>query len=303
MKRRKKWTLRRILSLGLALLMIVGAVAGIAALTKRLTADQKTISPTFQRGGIDARTGIEIKTNSSLYSEPFEAKGLAIELDFDAHLSYQIFWYKEDGTFLVAEPASTKNDSWYAPAYCKARIVITPLWNELDDDDGEISWYEVWSYSSKITIRVDKDQDIKRKDFGDAISLTDTFFTKVPNSAYDPGRDTFINSSSSTDQYDDSWGDGCTTYWFTNKGTMSLLYLDCVPVDVQTLHIYLISKEGKVGHYYSGDVGNNKTKDDLPTRDNPLFIPPEASVYIFFDTDARVEGIGTYEAILQVYMY
>ena len=279
MKRRKKWTLRRILSLGLAVLMIVGAVAGIAAVTKRLTADQKTISPTFERGCIDANTGKAVETNSSLYTpEAFPAKGLEIQLDFDAHLSYQIFWYDEYGTFKYCTDVMTQGGEWYTPVNCQARLVITPLWNELDDDDGEIAWYEKWTYTSGIEILVDKDQTVPRNKYKE-YSLNDTdMFTHKTDKYYDPG----VNK--------DLWpeAEGVHFYiWANDEGRYSALFLESKEDAVlQNLQIVVLLHDDTVVQYYYDGVGkyiNGKPCGGVPTYEDPLAVPKGASVYFLVD--------------------
>ena len=290
MKRRKKWTLRRVLSLGLAVLMIVGAVAGIAALTKSLTADQKTISPTFQRGEIDVKTGEQKESNSSLYSDPFDAKGLTIELDFDAKLSYRVFWYeKETGNFNYCTESLTQGAKLYAPAECEARIVLTPLWDKLEDDDNEISWYEVWSYSSKITILVDKDQDVLSKEYA-KYKLTDNRIFTVTAGAYDPG----YKDQGGFNTTDD-WAARCTTYSFKNRNSMvSSMYLDLEEgVDVQECRIVLITWDNVVHEYYSGG-GYQPNTDVLPTADRPLFVANDTEVYIYFNGEVDVNDVRVF---------
>ena len=99
-KFKRKFSWRRLLSFGLAVLLIAGAIAGIWAIGKHVAEDKKTVSPSFDRGSIDAATGEMVKSNSALYSEPIDALGLEVELDFDAKISYRVFWYDADGDYV-----------------------------------------------------------------------------------------------------------------------------------------------------------------------------------------------------------
>lgn len=281
MKRRKKWTLRRILSLGLAVLMIVGVVAGIAAVTKRLTADQKTISPTFERGGIDEK-GKAFETNGSLYTpEAFEAKGLEIKLDFDAHLSYQIFWYDEHDVFKSCTEVMTSGGEWFTPANCRARIMLIPLWDELDDDDNEIAWYEKWTYTSGIEIRVDKDQTIPKtayKKIGLAEATEAGMFAKHVDKYYDPG----------VHQVTWQTAEGVEFYIFANDdGKYSAMFMEgSEGVVLEKLEIVVTLHDGSVVQYYYDGTpryASGNKNGGIPTYEDPLAIPKGASVYILFD--------------------
>lgn len=284
MKRRKKWTLRRVLSLGLAVLMIVGAVAGIAAVTKRLTADQKTISPTFERGGIDTKTGRELETNGSLYTpEAFSAKGLQIKLDFDAHLSYQIFWYNAQGQFSYASDVYMYGGEHYCPANYKCRIVLTPIWSEIDDEDQEIGWYEVWSYTSKVEITIDKDQTFKYTEYGlrDLVDKGIAIYTEGGVRNPITGE---IEHASNTNRFE--------CFSFVNNGVCSSVYFDTKDIDQSVLDIrlFLITNDGQQKLYYYNEI-SEMTHDRagyIPTVDTPLYVPEGYGITVYMN-NAQVD--------------
>lgn len=282
-RRKFRWSLRRIISLVLAVLMIAGAVAGIAALSKRISDDKKTIHPTFARGGINATTGLQVESNSSLYSEAFEAKGLEIKLDFNSKISYQVFWYDENDVFNYAEPQLTVNGTFYAPATCKARILITPLWDRIEDDDKEIAWHEVLKYVNQIKIRVDKDQAIDAKEYT-LYHLSDNLFT-MQEGAYNADSGSYETTG---------WATDVDTYHFENNSSFSSMYIDSLAEDIgiDDMTIYVILENDISHYYYSSDPSVTR---ELPTAEDPVYIPKGAKVYIYFNTyQVASENVGIY---------
>ena len=282
-RRKFRWSLRRIISLVLAVLMIAGAVAGIAALSKKLSDDKKTVHPTFTRGGINATTGLQVESNGSLYSEAFEAKGLEIKLDFNSKISYQVFWYDENDVFNYAEPQLTVNGTFYAPATCKARILITPLWDRIEDDDKEIAWHEVLKYVNQIKISVDKDQKID-KDAYELYEMTNSIYQVAEGTHYDPDIKGFK---------EEEWTTDVNTYYFTNT-RFSSMYIDPLAADIgiDDMTIFVVLDDDVNCYYYSN---YSSVSRDLPTAENPVYIPKGAEVYIFFNTiQVHPEWVGVY---------
>ena len=283
-RKRNRWSLRRVISLVLAALLIAGVVTGISAIVSSVNDDKKEISPDFERGGIDEK-GKAFETNGSLYTpEAFEAKGLEIKLEFDSHLSYQIFWYDEHDVFKSCTEVMTSGGEWFTPANCRARIMLIPLWDELDDDDNEIGWFDVWGYTSDIEIRVDKDQTIPKtayKKIG-LVEATETgMFAKHENKYYDPG----------VHQVTWQTAEGVEFYIFANDdGKYSAMFMEGSDgVVLEKLEIVVTLHDGSVVQYYYDGTpryASGNKNGGIPTYEDPLAIPKGASVYILFDGNA-----------------
>ena len=162
-RKRIKW--KSLLTAGLAVLLLVGALVGITSVTNR---EDATISALSFKVGAIGENGNYVKSDTSIYTKDmFECQGLTIEPDFEATGTYQVFYYGEDKAFLAAtevmnasEGAYVKGDEYPEAKY--ARIVITP--EVPTDDNGEavedfkISSLDVMGYASDYTITVAKDQ-------------------------------------------------------------------------------------------------------------------------------------------------
>ena len=84
---RSKQTRKEILSIGLGILLTVGAVIGISALTSKSEETTKEINPTYAIGGL-TEDGKYLETEESIYTkDAFECQGLDIDLDFKSNVS------------------------------------------------------------------------------------------------------------------------------------------------------------------------------------------------------------------------
>lgn len=159
---KKKFSWRSLLTAGLAVLVILGAAAGIMSLATNDTV--KIGAGEFSVGALDPETGKYVERKDAIYTpEAFSAQGLKITPDFEtADVEYQIFWYDENDRFLEASDVLTEgySEQKLLPTY--ARIVIYP--STLDEDgmeieDFKIRFYEVRKIAKALTITVDADQD------------------------------------------------------------------------------------------------------------------------------------------------
>ena len=166
---KNKW--KSLLSGALAVLLLAGAVVGIASMMGK---DTKTISSTaFSVGGINDE-GNYVKTDYSIYTKDmFECLGLTIEPDFEATGTYQVFYYDSNKAFLGATNAMNADDGAYAMGDTftnarYARVMITPAVpvdeDGIAEEDFRIRFYESASYAKDYTITVNKEQKYKAKD-------------------------------------------------------------------------------------------------------------------------------------------
>lgn len=145
---------RNILS---AVLVCLLAVTVIAIIVNVTGSETKNISSSaFSRGALDDN-GKYVASDKSLYtSEAFLCQGLTIEADFESQSSFEVFYYREDNSFIGSTGRLTeyyeKGGTYTNAKY--ARIVLTPTLEE----DETISWISISSYANEITVTVSKDQ-------------------------------------------------------------------------------------------------------------------------------------------------
>ena len=156
----------------LSILLIVGilfaAVAGVSAFAGREKADEgfKLVDVSFERGGLD-EAGKYSECKDSIYTkEAFDCgENVRIKLDFDSTVSYKVYFYGEDNSFMSATDEYEKTADIEVPenATC-ARIVVTPMWDsEIDEDDQIIRVWEINKYAKQLTVMVAPTDDAKTK--------------------------------------------------------------------------------------------------------------------------------------------
>lgn len=165
-----KRSFKSILLTILSTMLCVGLVFGIgAAVIQSEEQTQKTISPKFVVGTLNSGGTFTETQDSIVTEEVFSCKGLDIEIEFKNNIEYKIVFYKEDGTvakiienlrknFNLKDELNNLSDSDGLNEARTCRIVITPI------DDESIAFYEVYSYSKLLTIKVDKVQRFENVD-------------------------------------------------------------------------------------------------------------------------------------------
>lgn len=212
-KFKKNW--KKILSLGLVIVIGMAAIGGIAGFAAR---DTRTIpSTSFSRGGLDDK-GIHVDTKQSIYTkEAIACSGLTIEQDFESHATYDVFYYDVNDSFLKADKGLygkyTVDSDLFLAKY--ARIVIHPeIPADADAKTYSIGFFEVYEIANDLKITVDKEQkylyddsvnfydDSKVYEVGDGLkSTTDiVLFDKNGDVIYD-NYDIYIPITSSGASY------------------------------------------------------------------------------------------------------
>lgn len=153
---RKKNTMKKVIAGIVAAVLGVGLIAGIVALTRPNTKDEKIqIKPSFSVGALDENGKYE-KSESTLYTkDAFAAEGLEAQLTFDATISYQFFYYDEDVEFLSSSGVLNVNNVATLPEGAEyARVMIMPDWTGVDVVDQEIGLLDISKYTSQIKFLV-----------------------------------------------------------------------------------------------------------------------------------------------------
>ncbi len=171
--------------------LLIAIFSSIAVFAKNDTT--KISSLEFSRGGLDATTGEYVETDQSIYTEDaFACYGLRIEPDFEATVTYDIYYYDENDVLMkkVTGLSDVYDEDFEIAA--KARIVIHPdIPEDADMDDWKVGRLEVNKYARmlKITVAKTPERDIDytslwNGETGVADSgIDDDIFTPSPSEA------------------------------------------------------------------------------------------------------------------------
>lgn len=211
---KSKKTILSIVLVALSCILVFGLVFGIAKTVG--DKDTKTIHPSFSVGSLTADGKYQESENQIYTKKAFECTGLNVALDFDAEITYQIFFYNYDGTFLESTTSLSEHYKDGAPLFAThARIVITP------NEDEEIKFYEVGGYANQISIKVDKVQGFDDEAVAEICQSTASFSFK---NQYYGMEDDVVTSF-------DSENTGIVSFSFSNN---DFYYLDYLILKVPT---------------------------------------------------------------------
>lgn len=134
-----KWVITAIVGLAL--------IAAVAALGVKL--HRQTTTTTIDE------TGAYKEGDTAIYMrKAITTDGLKCELEENAKIKYQLFFYDKDENFLSAsEELTTDYDGTDIPKNAeRVKIMITPT----ADEDGKVSLIEVLGYANQLTVTVNK---------------------------------------------------------------------------------------------------------------------------------------------------
>lgn len=148
-------------ALALAGVVAITAIGfGVKAIVDYTQDDLKTVSLSYDVGNLGS-DGKYVQDAGTLYTkDSFACYGLQVKPDFDTTVNYQIFYYDILDNYISSTPFLTDGYSGEAPvngAY--ARIVIEPR----NDEDSKISLWEKYGYTSQLSVKVKKNQDINNR--------------------------------------------------------------------------------------------------------------------------------------------
>ena len=206
---KSKKTILNVVLIALSCILVFGLVFGIAKTVG--DKDTKTIHPSFSVGSLTADGKYQESENQIYTKKAFECIGLNVALDFDAEITYQIFFYNYDGSFLVATPSLSEHYKDGAPLLAThARIVITP------NEDEEIKFYEVGGYANQLSIKVDKVQGFDDEEISSFMSQKRTL-TSLSFSYYSLEDEGFLTK--------EGLDCGIGSYIVSNSSNLGLDYL------------------------------------------------------------------------------
>lgn len=161
MAKNRKINWKRVIAIVCIVVIAISCLGLISSCFKKDTT--KTISASaFSRGGLD-ENGEHVETKKSLVTEEaFDCIGLRVVPDFDAHITYDVYYYDYNDNLLEKKLDLKKTYDEDFPLAKTCRIVIHPEGSE--KKDFEIGYFDVRDIAKKLTITVDKNQDYKYAD-------------------------------------------------------------------------------------------------------------------------------------------
>lgn len=174
----KKKNLKKIGSIIALVLVIALGVAIVVGVTSAIRSKTETLSPFIFSVGDLGESGEYIKSEQSLYTkESFNCIGLRIDLDFEADMTYDVYYYDYDDRFVESRVGLSGVYDEDFPLAKTCRIVLHPeVPEDVDAKDFKINLWEVFSYASQCKISIDKKQNYL---YTDCINLYDE--SKVTN--------------------------------------------------------------------------------------------------------------------------
>ena len=152
-----KRKIKNLLSFVLFIFVFVAIISVISSITTKETKEISSLS--FSVSGVDDN-GKLIKSDKTLANEElFECQGLMIEPDFESNVKYEVYYYREDKSFIgktnVLTSEYEKRMTFDNAKY--ARILIIP---ELESGET-IKFYEPIKYAKDLKITVYKNQEFE----------------------------------------------------------------------------------------------------------------------------------------------
>lgn len=161
----------------LLFLAVAGLVVGLTS------SETKNISSfTFTRGYLDPNTGEFVKSDTMLCTEEaFKCQGLNIEADFTSNAEFEVYYYREDQSFIgktsTLKGSYSKGLTFPNAAY--ARILLKPV---LDDD--KIALWDINKYAKQLTVSVSKDQTFEAPTISAFSTVREDYIRDVEGTSY-----------------------------------------------------------------------------------------------------------------------
>lgn len=143
-----KWVVVFLLVLGL-----IGAVITLFVMLDRQTTTTTIGAEAYTIAALDENGEQTDEDTSIVTRSAFTTDGLTVTIEDDAAVTYTIFFYDVDGTFISKTGALSTDFNGGIPENAEtAKIMITPT----EDEDGKVDLTEVLGYSGQITVSVNK---------------------------------------------------------------------------------------------------------------------------------------------------
>lgn len=260
-KLKVKW--KNLLAAALGLLLIAGAVAGIASITGRDTRPLNALS--FSVGALDD-SGAFKEYDQSVVSDYFECQGLTIDPDATANGTFEVFYYDENKVFLgtsgvkmpvdgIYTKPSDHSDSYVFLLAKYARVMITPeapISEDYEEESFRIRFWEASKYASMLTITVDKKQVFERAEENrlfDASDAIEGYSWREGNNVEDGM--IVAEGFCALPLVEIPKGTKVVEFWYKRSGTNEGIYVSGVDANGDLADVVAIMADGvEVGVYY-----------------------------------------------------
>lgn len=146
-----------IIGIVVAVFVVLLLAALIVSISGRDKADEgyELVKTDFDRGGL-AASGKYSDTKASIYTATaFEVNDtVRVKLDFNSTVTYKVFFYDDDNTFVSASEEYAKTADVEVPegATC-ARLVVTPIWDsDVKEANRVVRFWQVGKYEKQLSI-------------------------------------------------------------------------------------------------------------------------------------------------------
>lgn len=202
-KFKKNGKFKKIVSVVLVIAAVAGLAMGITAISRN---DSKNVkASTFSVGSLD-ENGKYVDNNQAIYTKTaFECRGLRIEPDFEAKLTYDVYYYDANEKLLEAKTGLTEVYDEDLPLAKLCRVVIHPEIPEGETAKSfKITYFDVHKYAKQLKITVDKNQDnlygnsvnlyvAENAQLGKSFNSEDAALTLTDNAAYKTSGNITVN--------------------------------------------------------------------------------------------------------------
>ena len=143
-----KWVIIFLLMIG-----VIGAVITLFVMLDRQTTVTEIGPEAYTIATLD-ENGVQTEGDTSIVTrDMFAANGLKVELEDEASITYQLFFYDGEGNFISATGDLYADFDGEIPenaAYAKCEVTPTA------DEDGKVDLTEVLGYAGQVTITVNR---------------------------------------------------------------------------------------------------------------------------------------------------
>lgn len=143
-----KWVIIFLLMTG-----VIGAVITLFVMLDRQTTVTEIGPEAYTIATLD-ENGVQTEGDTSIVTrDMFAANGLKVELEDEASITYQLFFYDGEGNFISATgDLSADFDGEIPENAAYAKCEVTPM----ADEDGKVDLTEVLGYVGQVTITVNR---------------------------------------------------------------------------------------------------------------------------------------------------
>lgn len=143
-----KWVIIFLIAIGL-----IGAVITLFVMVDRNTTITEIGAEQYMIGGLDDEGAAAEGDTSIVTRGMFTTDGLKVELADEATVTYELYFYDGEDSFISSTGALSADFNGEVPENAKsAKCVITPT----ADEDGKVDLLEVLGYAGQVTITVNR---------------------------------------------------------------------------------------------------------------------------------------------------